>query len=144
MLKYKNILVAYDGSELSKKALKVAATLLGDVPEAQISIVNVWQYPNLPYDGGIHHVNQISEDLQKHAQSLVDEAANQLSGQSVHVNKVVLNGYPPSKILEYAEEQKIDLIVMGNRGLNSLQRLFLGSVSHRVVQEAPCDVLVVK
>ncbi len=144
MGKYNNILVAYDGSELSKKALHVAAALLEGSTEGQLTIVTVWQFPNLGGDGAMLDIGRIMEELKNHGQLLLDEAADQVKDRAFPVNTVLLHGHPSTEIIDYAEQEKVDLIVMGNRGLNGVQRLFLGSVSHRVVQEAPCDVLVVK
>lgn len=144
MGKYNNILVAYDGSELSKKALHVAAALLEGSTEGQLTIVTVWQLPNLGGDGAMLDIGRIMEELKNHGQLLLDEAADQVKDRAFPVNTVLLHGHPSTEIIDYAEQEKVDLIVMGNRGLNGVQRLFLGSVSHRVVQEAPCDVLVVK
>lgn len=143
MSRYKNVLVAYDGSEMSKKALQTAANLL-EGPDGQLTVVNVWQMPVMGGEGLALDLHRYQEESEKYAQSLVDEAEALIKETNVPVNKVVLNGYPPLKILEYAEEKGIDLIVMGNRGLNAIKRMFLGSVSLRVVQEAPCDVLIIK
>jgi len=57
---------------------------------------------------------------------------------------VDLEGYPPDVIVEYAQEIGADLIVVGSRGRGDLASLVLGSTSHRVVNHAPCDVLVVR
>jgi nucleotide-binding universal stress UspA family protein len=53
-------------------------------------------------------------------------------------------GDPHPQIIKTAEDGKFDLIVMGHRGLNPLQRLFIGSVAKRVIEDTPCSVLVIK
>ena len=143
MGKYNNILVAYDGSELSKKALHVAAALLERVHRRTADHRYRVAVPNLGGDGAMLDIGRIMEELKNHGQLLLDEAADQVKDRAFPVNTVLLHGHPSTEIIDYAEQEKVDLIVMGNRGLNGVQRLFLGSVSHRVVQEAPCDVLVV-
>lgn len=144
MSNYKNVLVAYDGSEMSKKAMQTAADLLKGKEGGQLTVVNVWQMPVIGGEGIAIDLRRYQEESEKYAQKLVDEAESLVSEANIPVKKVVLNGHPSTRILEYAEENGIDLIVMGNRGLNALKRMFLGSVSLRVVQEAPCDVLIIK
>jgi nucleotide-binding universal stress UspA family protein len=52
-------------------------------------------------------------------------------------------GHPAEKILAMAEQEKIDLIMMGTRGLQGMPRVILGSVAHKVVQSAPCPVMTI-
>jgi nucleotide-binding universal stress UspA family protein len=56
----------------------------------------------------------------------------------------ILHGEPGPEIVKYANENKVDLIVLGSRGLNALQELVLGSVSHKVAKRAHCPVMIVK
>ena len=57
---------------------------------------------------------------------------------------MLLEGLPGQMIVEFVKEYDADLVVMGSRGLSGLKELFLGSVSHFVVQKAPCPVFIVK
>jgi nucleotide-binding universal stress UspA family protein len=70
--------------------------------------------------------------------------ASVLDDTSVRVTRVDLDGYPPDELVDYAAEQDADLLVVGSRGRGDLASLVLGSVSHRVVNHAPCDVLVAR
>jgi nucleotide-binding universal stress UspA family protein len=67
-----------------------------------------------------------------------------LDGATCAVLRVDLEGYPPDVLVEYANEQAADLIVVGSRGRGDLASLVLGSTSHRVVNHASCDVLVAR
>jgi nucleotide-binding universal stress UspA family protein len=60
------------------------------------------------------------------------------------VSTKLLEGRPSNRIIETAKEGGFDLIVMGSRGLGCIKQFFLGSVSDRVADEAPCPVLIVK
>jgi nucleotide-binding universal stress UspA family protein len=62
----------------------------------------------------------------------------------LNVTATLKVGRPAEKIIEAAKDGNHDLIVMGNRGLGGIKQLFLGSVSDRVADEAPCPVLIVK
>ncbi len=67
-----------------------------------------------------------------------------LEGCTRPVVRVDLEGYPPDVLVEYADEQGADLIVVGSRGRGDIASLVLGSTSHRVVNHASCDVLVAR
>jgi nucleotide-binding universal stress UspA family protein len=60
------------------------------------------------------------------------------------VSTKLLEGRPSEKIVEEAKAEGIDAIIMGSRGLGGIKEFFLGSASHRVADQAPCPVLIVK
>ena len=72
----------------------------------------------------------------------LEEAKQFLSERGLDAELVEAQGDPGTAIVEAASET--DLIIVGSRGLNPIQRLLLGSVSSKVVHRAPCDVLVVR
>ena len=63
---------------------------------------------------------------------------------SVHISTLVSIGSPEIKIVEYANNQHIDLIVMGSRGLRWISRLIMGSVSRTVSENVRCTVMIVR
>jgi nucleotide-binding universal stress UspA family protein len=72
---------------------------------------------------------------------MLDEPLGELPAP---VKRVDLEGYPADELVRYAEDVDAELIVVGSRGRGDLASLVLGSTSHRVVNHAPCDVLVVR
>ena len=64
--------------------------------------------------------------------------------RGVHAEAFLLHGRPAEEIVRVAEDGRADLLVIGSRGLNALQELAIGSVSHKVIKHATCPVLVVK
>ena len=72
------------------------------------------------------------------------DAKKALTEKGVSAKVVERKGDAAAMIIEEAEKEGTDMIVMGTRGLNGAQRWLLGSVSSRVVQHAPCNVLVVR
>ena len=64
--------------------------------------------------------------------------------KTLQVTKELVEGRPADKIVETAKEGMFDLIVIGSRGLGGIKEFFLGSVSNRVADKAPCPVLIVK
>lgn len=67
-----------------------------------------------------------------------------LQSNNITYKLLFLHGEPGPTIVEYANQKSFDLLVIGSRGLNSLQELVLGSVSHKVIKSVKCPVLVVK
>ncbi len=78
----------------------------------------------------------------ENAQLFLQSAANQLKRLGYSVRTQVLIGAPVESILDQAHQQKPDLILMGSRGRKGVSRLVLGSVSHAVLHQTPCPVLV--
>lgn len=67
-----------------------------------------------------------------------------LQEANISYQTTILKGYPGPEIVRYANEQQVDLVVIGSRGLNSLQEMVLGSVSHKVMKRVQCPALIVK
>jgi nucleotide-binding universal stress UspA family protein len=132
------ILIAYDGSEQSKRALRYAERAQ---PEDDVSVISVAtaiiEGPHTPA------FTDPSSAPHEHRRQL-DEAVRILAGHGVAAEPLMGVGNPAEEILNQAEERGSDLIVMGRTGRNAVQRFLMGSVSGRVVQHAPCDVLVVR
>jgi nucleotide-binding universal stress UspA family protein len=131
------IVVGFDGSEPAKRALQRAADLVGD--EGRIVVVAAAEaHARTGIETGSHldpsEIQQRRGDL--------EEAQRILSERGIGAEPVEAQGDPGAVIVEAAKDA--DLIVVGSRGLNPLQRLLLGSVSSKVVHRAACDVLVVR
>lgn len=142
---YSRILVAYDGSELSKKALDMAITLAKQDEKIELNVVAVSNPPTATSMGsyGIYNQELINE-IRNNAEKLLREAKEKLSGLTNKCSTVVLEGNPGRLIVDHANQTSCDLIVMGSRGLSGLKEMFLGSTSHFVVQRANCPVFIVK
>ncbi len=83
--------------------------------------------------------------LEEKSRAKVEAAARDLAQEwDVEVDPVVLVGEPFDMILEKAEEEQVDLIVVGSHGKKGIERLLLGSVSEKVARKAKCSVLVVR
>ena len=121
------ILVGYDDSLQSKKALKEAITIAKH------------------FSGFIKVVNVYKKSIEKKAETSIIEAKENLEKEEVAHDVSLILGSNPSKALEIiAKQENFDLIVIGNRGLGSKVSMLLGSVSKQVVSNAYCNVLVVK
>lgn len=142
---FRVILAAVDFSETSRDALRIACDLARDEGgrlHLLYVVADPWQQPWVVEVPGTPFeelrrlsVNAAEEALRK----LRTEYADRVTDVSAHV----LIGSPPFEIVRFAEEHKADLIVMGTHGFGPVRRLLLGSVTDRVLRQAPCPVLTV-
>lgn len=139
------ILVPIDGSNSSKKSIKVAKEM-GEKFNAELLILTVIpettvfeQYPtSFPYT---LEVDQANIDR---ATFVLSDVEKELADYEPKVQTYYLSGNPAQQIIKFAEDNKVDLIIMGNRGLGAFSRTFLGSVSNKVINHSKISVLVVK
>ena len=145
MSSYQKILVAIDFSDHSQQAL-VRATVMAEQFGAEVSLVHVAEVPTYPIleDIAVTGMPGLWDD--EFSQQIIDASDERLerlsTRYSVSSTKTLL-GDPSSEIVEMALSKKIDLIVMGFHGASGLSRL-IGSTTHSVINDAPCDVLAVK
>ncbi|MDR9467853.1 universal stress protein [Marinospirillum sp.] len=139
---YQNILVAIDLSEDSRLVLKRAKEIAARNQEAKLSVVHTLEPLGFAYGGDIPmDLTSIQEQLDEHAHKRMAELIKDFD--IPEENQHILVGMPDSETHRLAEENKVDLIVVGSHGRHGLQ-LLLGSVSSGVLHGAPCDVLAVR
>jgi universal stress protein A len=141
-LAFKTILVATDFSDASTLALEYARVLASRFG-AGIRVLHVVETP-LPLGSEFYvpEVMTVAERAVHEAQQQLARTMAQVSGDDV-IGQVLV-GNAARKIVEYATDHDIDLIVMGTHGRAALAHLFMGSVAERVVRTAPCPVLTVR
>jgi nucleotide-binding universal stress UspA family protein len=132
------ILVAYDGSDGAKRALDQAAELAHN--GASVSVVSVAE--PLPQFGRAAPMLVPEEDEERKQE--LREAKAALAGKGIDASIVERKGDAATMIIGEAEHENAEVIVMGTRGLNTAQRWLLGSVSSKVVERAPCNVMIVR
>lgn len=144
---FKNILLAYDGSENARKALSVAIDLASKY-KAKLFIVEVVDTNTISISdlsrASSLSVSRIVEEIKSKASGDVKECIKLAQDNGIEADGDVLEGDPASEILRYSEEIKADLIVTGCRGMSKWKRLLIGSVSSKVVSESKVPTLVVK
>lgn len=144
----KKILVPVDGSDVSKLAAEKAVETANLYKGKLIFIYVVDTRGIYTYDiGGIVSIPfnypKITDQLMDVRTKFLDDFVSQIGIKDIDVERVVLHGEPSDKILEYAKNEKCDMIIMGRRGLSKARRFFVGSVTQRVIADAPCPVLIV-
>lgn len=132
------VVVGVDGSPVSGEVLKKAAEQ-ARWREAELHIVHVSQMPVV--------YSEVPIDLTGIAEServaVWKQLEPSLSVIDVPTKRINLEGYPPDLLPDYARKVGADLVVVGTRGRGDFASLILGSTSHRAIQVAGCDVLVV-
>ena len=161
---FKKILVPYDGSEPSNHALEQAIDLAklaktNNNDNVQVILLYVAQevlVPPIierpmrsPKTGQVSTVSELIEELNEEVKTnmlkmLGEKKKKYASYGGILIETKSLVGYPASKIIEFANNEKVDLIVIGNIGLSGLSKVkALGSVSRSVSERASCPVLIV-
>ncbi len=138
---FENILLAVDGSEGSKHAAKVAAGMARD-HKGILRVVAAYE-PIPPYLGE-PNLHIVMEARIQEAKSVLDQILALIGKVPGEIHTEILEGDPAEAILRVAETRQSDLIVMGSRGLGQLAGMLLGSQSQKVVNHAPCPVLIVR
>lgn len=138
---FQKILVATDGSERNMAAVREALRI-GRASGSVVYAVYVADISGLE--------SAAAEIAIQDSLAVVQEEAGIALGRvraiadGVTLETVSLDGKPAAKIVQYATEKGVDLIVIGTQGKRGLERLLLGSVAESVIRTAPCRVLVVK
>lgn len=127
------------GAIAARKASRLAQWL-----DADLHAVHVTHIPTamLAVLAGIPAGASEFTDAQREA--VWEQVGPVLDAGGSPVTRVEIDGYPADALVEYADEVEAGLIVVGSRGRGDFASLVLGSTSHRVVNQATCDVLVAK
>ena len=144
---FQTIVVGTDGSETARKAVREAVELAKSVG-ASVGIVSA--YEPVSKQRLREESRQAPEDLQwsinarEDVDATLREAAEDVEETGVEVETYAREGDPADAILDVAEEQGADLIVVGNKGMTGAKRFLLGSVPNKVSHHAPCSVLIIR
>jgi nucleotide-binding universal stress UspA family protein len=139
---YANILVPYDGSDFSKRAL-TRASQISKVDSSTVTVLYV--IPRYEEMIDFFKSDSIRESLMHEAEKITagaKEFAAQLLGSVVRTR--VEEGHSSDRIVEIAKEQNHDLIVMGSHGYRGVNKAIMGSTTERVILDASCPILIVR
>lgn len=148
----KKILVAYDDGNQARKALDAAMEIAHD-SGATIYLVSAYALP-IVYQStvsleGIYPDNTaimkfLQENSQEHLAKILKEAAAKVSAANIPVHTEILEGSPGRAIVQYVEEQGVDLVAVGSHNRTAMNRFFMGSVSNYILQHVKGLVLIAK
>jgi len=144
---FDRIVVGTDGSETAKEAVQTAIEL-AKLTKAKLEIVSA--YEPIPsarlkeegegISGDVSHVVNARGDVQ----FVLDKAAADAKKAKVDVVTHPREGDPADAILDVAEENGADLVIIGNKGMTGAKRFLLGSVPNKISHHSPCDVWIVR
>jgi nucleotide-binding universal stress UspA family protein len=145
---FASIVVGTDGSDTASTAVRQAISLAHSV-RARLHIVSAYEPVSQPQlrnerPEGPDDV-QWTVNPREDVLALLESAEQQARGAGIeHVQSFARQGDAADAILDVAEEQGSDLIVVGNKGMTGASRFLLGSVPNKVSHHAPCSVLIVR
>jgi nucleotide-binding universal stress UspA family protein len=138
---YKSILLPFDGSVFSRKAL-IRTAELSKTDGARVTILYV--IPRYEEMVEFFRTESIRNSLYQEAEKVVNEAKKVASEMGIAVQAEVREGYAADEIIKAAEKRESDLIVMGTYGWKGMSKAIMGSTTNRVIANANCPILVVK
>ena len=142
---FRTIMVATDGSDLIKRAVKLAVEI------ARLSKAKIYAVHVITLEGNsiFHSSNEeqkkaLKEQLKTESIKATDYVENVGRASNVGVESIILEGNPANELLDFAARNDVDLIVMGTHGKTGTHRFLIGSVSENVVRHSERAVLVAR
>lgn len=146
------LLVCYDGSEPSHRAIEKAHQLTSDCGIHEVTIIHAYQDNYwvsvgdgyAPSPDMLKKLEKFEENQLKDKEEKIKELAKIFDNTDAVVDIKTIHGHPAKMITKVAEEGNYDLIIIGSRGLGGIRKVVLGSVSNAVMQGTNVSVMVVK
>jgi nucleotide-binding universal stress UspA family protein len=138
---FKRILLASDGSGHSVRAAKKAAELAKLNADSEITVVYVIDGQTSKEDVLHNPDRTVVEEKRK---MRLQPVTSLLNSENLNFKLEKLLGEPGPAIVDFANKNEFDVVVVGSRGLNGLQEMVLGSVSHKVAKRVKAPVMIVK
>jgi nucleotide-binding universal stress UspA family protein len=138
-LQISKILVGVDGSEYSDKAFEYAVSMIQNHKQQLLIVHIIEDLGNIGYS----NFNQLKQDSQTILQKYRTMAERKGLKSSIKIIEDQGNS-PAEKILDIAETEKVDIIIVGTKGRKPLEQFLLGSTSYKVVHYSKCTVIIVK
>jgi nucleotide-binding universal stress UspA family protein len=138
---FQKILLAVDGSGHSDLAADYAAGLAAAF---QATLLVVHAYPQTSDLLGYDDFERLVSRRKSAGQTVLDNVRSRLAKSGVAIQEDLLEGPEAEAILAAAAAQKVDLVIMGTRGLGTIEGMLFGSVSRKVSQHAHCPVLLIR
>lgn len=143
---FKKILVPVDGSESSFKALTYAKEICEKF-DGKLIVMTVAQiyYSATLVAMPLDNIFTAQDDsITQNSQAVIDSVKEKMADFKLPVSYRLEKGHPSEKILQIAKAEKVDVIVIGSRGLSGVAEFFLGSVSGKVAEHSKVPVVIVK
>ena len=135
------VLVGFDGSPSSRKALEYAQGLSRKL-HSSITALTVVRLPD--FSQSMDEVEETMDEAEKRFGPLHQEIRETGQEGGLLITTEIVHGHPAEKLISYAKENGFDLIVVGTRGLGGFKKLVIGSVAQKVVSYSNIPVLIIK
>lgn len=144
-MSFVRILVAYDGSAPSSKALDHAIHMAKSNSEVELRVVHIFQLSQYFLGNAFVTASpQVNGEIYEYAMQLEGQVKEKVSFLGDRATVESQQGPPGQALVKYAEDNGCDMVIIGSRGLSGLKKFVLGSVSLHVVQFSKLPVLVMK
>lgn len=134
------ILVCCDGSKYSEKAIRLACNMAKNY-HSEITLIHV---VDKTHKSDVLAGNEYTQILRKYARETLGRAQKIAKKEGFEPKIAKREGNVADEIILYSKKHKIELIVVGSRGLGAVLRFFMGSISSRIANHSLCSVLIVK
>ena len=153
---FSRVLVAIDGSTSSMHTIDCAISIAmkNNSQLVILYVIDVYKYPYLPSsiilaptfgsEKYLEERNEAEEQMNKIKEKYKQKTKNNVDSKELKTEIIEGAKSAATTIIEYAESENIDLIIIGNRGRTSFKKLLLGSVSSDIIKNAHCTVLVIR
>ncbi len=142
---FQHILVPVDGSSHAVKALKFALEL-AHLTKADMEVLHVMDTAQIQQISRLTDKNsvQVHEEMRERAMAILVDANALAREAGLEIMTHMIEGTPYEAVVEHAHRRSSDLIVIGRIGTRGPRRILIGSVTERILEIAPCHVLVVR
>jgi nucleotide-binding universal stress UspA family protein len=144
---YKKILVPLDGSELSGCSLEHVKQAVAAGGPTEVILLQVIE-PVTPSIGSAwsqagYTISEVQNKIKQEAKNFLDQIVDVVSKQGISARSEVIEGRAAESILDYAQKNQVDLIIMSSHGRSGISRWAFGSVSDRVARHSTIPVLII-
>lgn len=141
-MKIEKILLPVDGSTHSMNATKYALNL-AKFSGAQVTLINCYEWRGDVSEVPENLVESLKSTAKQKAEVIVKKSEEIFAGQGVQYRLETVSGSPGAVLTDMAKSKEYDLIIMGSHGHSDIAGLFLGSVTHKVLNTIYCPILIV-
>jgi nucleotide-binding universal stress UspA family protein len=137
---FKSILIGFDGSSQSEKATEIGLSLAHSLD----SKVLLFAVARPPEPATMVELSAMLDDAREHFEEKFKKVERRAKDLEVELETDIAVGHPVEQIVHRAEADRVDLIVLGRRGMSRFEKMIVGSTSEKVLRYAHCPVMVVR
>jgi nucleotide-binding universal stress UspA family protein len=141
-MQFTHILLPVDGSTYSKDATEYAL-YLAKLSGARITAVCCYEWCSNLYEVTQSAIDELKEKLRRNSEEIINETGAKLKEAGIDYQAKTVSGAPATVLTKMIKTKEFDLVVMGSHGHSDIAGLFLGSVTHKVINTIYCPVLIV-